>query len=43
MSADGVACGYSFKEGQEYLVYADGKGEPFETVVQRDHATFQGG
>jgi hypothetical protein len=31
--ADGVSCGYPFKEGQEYLVYADGKGEPFETAL----------
>ena len=27
---DGVMCGYSFKEGQEYLVYAYGKEEPFK-------------
>ncbi len=31
--ADGVSCGYPFKEGQEYLVYAEGKGEPFETAL----------
>ena len=29
----GAACGYPFKEGQEYLVYAYGKGEPFETDI----------
>jgi hypothetical protein len=33
VSADGVSCGYPFKEGHEYLVYADGKGEPFETAL----------
>jgi hypothetical protein len=27
---DGATCGYAFKEGQEYLVYASGKEEPFE-------------
>jgi hypothetical protein len=27
---DGATCGYAFKEGQEYLVYAYGKEEPFE-------------
>jgi hypothetical protein len=27
---DEVMCGYSFKEGQEYLVYAYGKEEPFK-------------
>ena len=27
---DGATCGYNFKEGQEYLVYAYGKEEPFE-------------
>jgi hypothetical protein len=27
------ACGYPFKEGQEYLVYAYGKGESFETGI----------
>ena len=26
----GVSCGYPFKEGQEYLVYAYGKEEPFK-------------
>jgi LPXTG-motif cell wall-anchored protein len=26
---DGAACGYPFKKGQEYLVYAYGKEEPF--------------
>lgn len=26
----GAICGYPFKEGQEYLVYADGKEEPFK-------------
>jgi hypothetical protein len=26
-----TACGYPFKEGQEYLVYAYGKEEPFKT------------
>ena len=26
----GAICGYPFKEGQEYLVYAYGKGEPFK-------------
>jgi hypothetical protein len=31
--ADGATCGYPFKEGQEYLVYAYGKGEPFETDI----------
>jgi hypothetical protein len=31
--ADGVSCGYPFEEGQEYLVYASGKGEPFETDI----------
>jgi hypothetical protein len=29
--SDGVFCGYAFKEGQEYLVYAYGKEEPFKT------------
>jgi hypothetical protein len=29
--ADGASCGYPFEEGQEYLVFAEGKGEPFET------------
>lgn len=28
--SDEAACGYSFKEGQEYLVYAYGKEEPFK-------------
>jgi hypothetical protein len=28
---DPVFCGYPFKEGQEYLVYAYGKEEPFNT------------
>ncbi len=28
--SDGAMCGYSFKEGQEYLVYAYGKEEPFK-------------
>ncbi len=28
--SQGSACGYPFKEGQEYLVYAYGKEEPFE-------------
>jgi len=27
------ACGYPFNEGQEYLVYAYGKTEPFETDI----------
>ena len=27
---DGALCGYHFEEGQEYLVYAYGKEEPFE-------------
>ena len=27
---DGMSCGYPFKEGQEYLVYAYGKEEPFK-------------
>jgi hypothetical protein len=27
---DGATCGYAFKEGQEYLVYASGKEETFE-------------
>lgn len=27
---DGATCGYNFKEGQEYLVYAYGKEEPFK-------------
>jgi hypothetical protein len=27
---DGVLCGYHFEEGQEYLVYAYGKEEPFK-------------
>ncbi len=27
---DGATCGYAFKEGQEYLVYAYGKEEPFK-------------
>ena len=31
--SQGSACGYPFTEGQEYLVYADGKGEPFETGI----------
>lgn len=31
--ADGVSCGYPFKEGQEYLVYAYDKGESFETDI----------
>jgi hypothetical protein len=26
----GATCGYPFKEGQEYLVYAYGKEEPFK-------------
>lgn len=26
----GAICGYPFKEGQDYLVYAYGKGEPFK-------------
>ncbi len=28
---DGATCGYSFKEGQEYLVYTYGKEEPLKT------------
>jgi hypothetical protein len=28
--SQGMACGYPFKEGQEYLVYADGKEQPFK-------------
>jgi hypothetical protein len=28
---DGASCGYSFSEGQKYLVYAYGKEEPFQT------------
>jgi hypothetical protein len=28
--SQGSACGYPFKEGQEYLVYASGKEEPFK-------------
>jgi hypothetical protein len=31
--SQGGACGYPFEEGQEYLVYADGKGEPFDTSI----------
>jgi hypothetical protein len=31
--SQGSACGYPFEEGQEYLVYADGKGEPFDTSI----------
>jgi hypothetical protein len=31
--ASGVSCGYHFEEGQEYLVYAYGKGEPLKTSV----------
>ncbi len=27
---DGATCGYNFKEGQEYLVYAYGKEQPFK-------------
>jgi hypothetical protein len=30
-SSQESACGYSFKEAKEYLVYAYGKEEPFET------------
>jgi hypothetical protein len=30
---DPALCGYPFKEGQEYLVYAHGKEEPFNTHV----------
>ena len=26
-----AACGYPFKEGQEYLIFSYGKGEPFKT------------
>lgn len=29
-ASDGVICGYPFEEGQEYLVYAYGKEEPFK-------------
>jgi hypothetical protein len=29
----GASCGYHFEEGQEYLVYASGRGEPFETSI----------
>jgi hypothetical protein len=29
----GASCGYHFEEGQDYLVYAYGKGEPFETSI----------
>jgi len=29
--SQGGACGYSFSEGREYLVYAYGKEEPFQT------------
>ena len=29
----GASCGYHFEEGQGYLVYAYGKGEPFETDI----------
>jgi len=29
----GASCGYHFEEGQDYLVYAYGKGEPFETDI----------
>jgi hypothetical protein len=29
----GWSCGYDFEEGQDYLVYASGKGEPFETSI----------
>src|SRR5215203_349841 len=31
--SQGSACGYSFSEGRKYLVYAYGKGEPFETDI----------
>jgi len=32
-SVSGASCGYHFEEGQDYLVYAYGKGEPFETDI----------
>jgi len=32
-SRDGASCGYPFKEGQEYLVYAYGKEEPFKVSL----------
>ena len=32
-SSQESACGYSFKEGKEYLVYAYGKEEPFKTDI----------
>ena len=39
-SRDGASCGYPFKEGQEYLVYAYGKEEPpsrFLSAVRPSH------
>ena len=30
---DGATCGYAFKEGQEYLVYAYGKEEPYKVSL----------